>query len=65
MLVLNFRLAKCLYNLNHISEANIVFENFKEKFPEYVNNSSCKALRKSIKEALNSGKKIFIEKVII
>ena len=31
-------------------------ENFAKKFPEYQNNSSCKSLRKDIKEALKSGK---------
>lgn len=50
------RLAKLLFDLSKPNEAYIVMENFKEKFPEFASNSSCKVLRKEIKKAISSGK---------
>ncbi|XP_033227505.1 WD and tetratricopeptide repeats protein 1 [Belonocnema kinseyi] len=52
----HFRLARCLNDLNRPTEAYHVIEKFQKKFPEYSNNQSCRALKKDIKEAINSGK---------
>ncbi|XP_058802060.1 WD and tetratricopeptide repeats protein 1-like [Phymastichus coffea] len=52
----HFRMARCLFDLNRVKEANIVMKNFAEKFPEFTNNSACKSLRKDIKEAMNTNK---------
>ena len=51
----HFRLARCLNDLNRPIEAFYVIEKFQKKFPEYLNNQSCRALKKDIKEAINSG----------
>ncbi|XP_076243195.1 WD and tetratricopeptide repeats 1 isoform X2 [Calliopsis andreniformis] len=52
----HFRLARCLFDLHRLTEANEVIKEFQQKFPEYASNSACKALNMDIKEAINSGK---------
>ncbi|EFN75923.1 WD and tetratricopeptide repeats protein 1 [Harpegnathos saltator] len=52
----HFRLARCLFDLNRALEADKILKNFQQKFPEYVSNSSCKALRMDIKEAIDNGR---------
>lgn len=48
-------MARCLFDLNRAVEADKVLKNFQQKFPEYASNSSCKALKMDIKEAIDSG----------
>ncbi|XP_015609813.1 WD and tetratricopeptide repeats protein 1 [Cephus cinctus] len=51
----HFRLARCLIDLNRPAEACKAIESFQEKFPEYITNSAFRALKKDIKEAMNTG----------
>jgi RNA binding exosome subunit len=50
------RLAKCLFDLKKVNEAYTVMKNFREKFPEYANNSACNKLKNSIKEEIKLNK---------
>ncbi|XP_034937043.1 WD and tetratricopeptide repeats protein 1-like [Chelonus insularis] len=50
----HFRLARCLHELHRPVEAYKVIEDFQEKFPSYAANSTCWALKKDIKEALQA-----------
>ncbi|XP_051158774.1 WD and tetratricopeptide repeats protein 1 [Leptopilina boulardi] len=55
----HFRLARCLNDLHKSSDASLVIEKFLKKFPEYCHHQSLKALKKDIKEALNSTRESF------
>ncbi|XP_011500985.1 PREDICTED: WD and tetratricopeptide repeats protein 1-like [Ceratosolen solmsi marchali] len=54
----HYRLAKCLFDLKKVNEAYIVMKNFREKFPEYINNSACNKLKSSIKEEIRINKQL-------
>ncbi|KAK0087173.1 hypothetical protein PV325_001625 [Microctonus aethiopoides] len=51
----HFRLARCLHDLNRPIEASRVIDDFRDKFSNYSSNSSYRALRKDITEAMNAG----------
>ena len=46
-----FRLARCLYELEWITEAQQSLQNFMQRFPNYSRNKSCKELETLIKKA--------------
>ncbi|KAK0179561.1 hypothetical protein PV327_005302 [Microctonus hyperodae] len=50
----HFRLARCLHDLNRPTEASRVIDDFQDKFSNYSSNSSYRALRKDIMEAMNA-----------
>lgn len=51
-----FRLARCLYDLNRAPEASKVIGNFQQKFPDLATNAACRALYKDIKKTMGSEK---------
>ncbi len=50
----HFRLARCLFELKYVAEAQECLDDFKGKFPEQAHSSACDALDKDIKAALFS-----------
>jgi WD and tetratricopeptide repeat-containing protein 1 len=48
-----FRLAKCLFELEWLTEAAESLEYFKTKFPDYSTSDACIALEKDLKAAMN------------
>ncbi|XP_061676434.1 WD and tetratricopeptide repeats protein 1 [Syngnathoides biaculeatus] len=50
----HFRLARCLFELKYVSEAQDCLSDFKGKFPEQAQSSACSALDKDIKAFLKT-----------
>lgn len=48
----HFRIARCLYELGKIKEAEKSLEEFKQQHPEHANSAACNALKKEIREKL-------------
>ncbi|KAK1128068.1 hypothetical protein QLX08_000657 [Tetragonisca angustula] len=61
----HFRLARCLFDLHQSVEADKIIKDFQQKFPEYASNSACKALKMDIKEAIDSGRDIDMNQLMI
>ncbi|OAD59937.1 WD and tetratricopeptide repeats protein 1 [Eufriesea mexicana] len=61
----HFRLARCLFDLHQSVEADKIIKDFQQKFPEYASNSACKALKMDIKEAIDSGRDINMNQLMI
>lgn len=55
-----YRLARCLFDLNRLLEADKVIKSFQQKFTEYASNAACKALKMDIKEAIDNGNIILV-----
>lgn len=49
----HFRLARCLHDTSRPIEAKKVLDDFNDKFPDYSNNSSHRALRMDIKQIMS------------
>lgn len=60
-----YRLARCLFDLNRLLEADKVIKNFQQKFSEYASNAACKALKMDIKEAIDNGSIISVFSLLI
>lgn len=53
----HFRLARCLYDLRWLKEAQHCLLEFQEQYPDYAKNAACVMLEKDIKTALKNSAK--------
>lgn len=50
----HFRLARCLFELKWMKEADECLQHFKVKFPDHAQSKACEALEHDIKTAIYS-----------